>query len=236
MATVLTELSQSDICIAGTGPTDQWTCNTLHDAFSLLAFPGNLPPMLTPPITLVELPKSLAKDIDRRLPRGHRFKDLSGRTFGKRVVIGFAGFRGRFAVWLCQCKCGRLNVVEGARLALGVAGSCGCWKFLSPAATELRPILNSLIARCHDPANRMYGRYGAQGITVCNAGAISRDVRRRYGPAAQPEAYRGLPQWLRKLHPSQLLLGIAYRCRRQEWPLNHLQGQNSKLVAMGKTA
>jgi hypothetical protein len=123
--------------------------------------------MLPLPITLVDLPKSLRKGIDRRLPKGNRFNDLSGKSFGKRVVIGFAGFRGRFAVWLCRCKCGRLNVVEGARLALGVAGSCGCWKLLSPAATELRPVLNSLIARCHDPANRMYGRYGAQGITVC---------------------------------------------------------------------
>jgi hypothetical protein len=123
--------------------------------------------MLIRPITLVELPKSLRKGIDRRVPRGKRFKDLSGRTFGKRVVVGFAGFRGSFAVWLCRCQCGRFNVVEGARLTQGDAGSCGCSKILSSAAKELRSILKSLIARCHYPGNSMYCRYGAKGITVC---------------------------------------------------------------------
>jgi hypothetical protein len=167
MATVVTEPSHSDVYIAGAGPSDELKCNKLHVAINLLGFSCSYPPMPTTPNTLVELPKSLRKGIDRRLPRSNRFKDLSGKAFGKRVVMGFAGFRGRFAVWLCRCKCGRLNVVEGARLTRGDAGSCGCSKLLSQAAKELRPILNSLIARCHDPTNPMYGRYGAQGITVC---------------------------------------------------------------------
>jgi hypothetical protein len=122
---------------------------------------------MIPPVTLIELPKSLRTGIDRRLPRGRRFKDLSGKAFGKRVVIGFAGFRSRFAAWLCRCQCGQLDVVEGARLNQGDAGSCGCSNLLSPEAKELRPILKSLIARCHHPRNPMYGRYGAKGITVC---------------------------------------------------------------------
>jgi hypothetical protein len=122
---------------------------------------------MIPQITFVELPQSLRMGIERRLPTGHRFKDLSGKAFGKRTIIGFAGFRGRFAVWLCRCECGRLNIVEGARLNQGDAGSCGCSNVLSPAAKELRVILKSLIARCHHPGNPMYGRYGAQGIVVC---------------------------------------------------------------------
>ena len=171
MATVLTELSQSDVCIAGAGPTDQWTCNTLHVATNLLGFSSSLPAAPTnadPPNHPCRSAQASAQQasIDGCL-RATGSRISAARTFGKRVVIGFAGFRGRFAVWLCRCKCGRLNVVEGARLTLGVAGSCGCSKFLSPAAKELRPILNSLIARCHVPANPMYGRYGAQGITVC---------------------------------------------------------------------
>ena len=237
MATVLTELSQSDVYIAGAEPTDQWTCNALHAAINVFGFSSSLPPMLTPPITLVELPKSLRKGIDRRLPRGNRFKDLTGKSFGKRVVIGFAGFRGRFAVWLCQCKCGRLNVVEGARLALGVAGSCGCCEISESsgkgAAANPQFAHCPLPRPCESNVRPLWcaGHYGLQTLA-----RISRGVRRRYGAAAQPEAYRGLPRWLRKLHSSQLLLGIAYRCRRQEWPLNHLQRQNSKLVAMGETA
>lgn len=118
-------------------------------------------------VFLVELPTFLRNGIDPRLPRGNTFKDLSGKEFGKRVVLGFAGFRGRFAVWLCRCECGRLDVVEGARLISGRAGSCGCSKLLSPAAKKLRPTLNSLIARCYHPASPLYRRYGARGVTVC---------------------------------------------------------------------
>jgi hypothetical protein len=119
------------------------------------------------PINLVELPKSLRKEVDRRLPSGNQFKDLSGQQFGQRVVLGFAGFRKRFAVWLCRCKCGRLDVVEGARLNRGDAGSCGSALVVDPAARKLRLLLKSLIARCHDPAHPMYARYGALGMTVC---------------------------------------------------------------------
>jgi hypothetical protein len=118
-------------------------------------------------IILAELPKPLRKGIDPRLPRGNKFKDLNGREFGRRVVVGFAGFRGNSAAWLCRCQCGRLDVVEGTRLILGKAGSCGCSKLLSPSAKKLRPILDSLIARCYQPAHPMYRRYGALGVTVC---------------------------------------------------------------------
>jgi hypothetical protein len=140
---------------------------TLHVAINIPEFFRSGQPMPNSPIELVELPKSLRKGIERRLPAGKRFKDLRGKEFGKRVVIGFAGFRARFAVWLCRCTCGTLNVVEGARLTRGDSGSCGCGKSLSPVAKELRPVLKSLIARCHNPTNPMYDRYGAHGITVC---------------------------------------------------------------------
>jgi hypothetical protein len=136
-------------------------------ALNALGFSRNLRWMLMSPINLVELPKSLRKGIDRRLPHGSRFKDLSGMKFGQRVVLGFAGFRGRFAAWLCRCNCGRLDVVEGARLIRGDSGSCGCSKSVDPTAKELRTILKSLIARCHNPAHPMYCRYGAYGMTVC---------------------------------------------------------------------
>lgn len=118
-------------------------------------------------ITLVELPAHLLPGIEPRLPRGKTFKDLRGKTFSRRSVVGFAGFRGRFAVWLCRCECGRLDVVEGARLVSGKAGSCGCSNVLSPAAKKLRPTLSSLLSRCYDPEDPSYRRYGAQGAKVC---------------------------------------------------------------------
>jgi hypothetical protein len=118
-------------------------------------------------VTLVDLPKSLRHGIDRRLPRGGRFNDLSGREFGHRVVVGFAGFRGRFAAWLCRCKCGKLNVVEGVQLVRGRNQSCGCLGRLSPEARSMQSILNSIKSRCYRRSDLSYRRYGALGIGVC---------------------------------------------------------------------
>jgi hypothetical protein len=47
---------------------------------------------------------------------------MTGRRFGLRVVLGFAGFKGRFAAWLGQCKCGRLSVKRGVTAWQLVAG------------------------------------------------------------------------------------------------------------------
>jgi hypothetical protein len=111
---------------------------------------------------------------------------MTGRRFGLRVVLGFAGFKGRFAAWLVQCKCGRLSVLEGA--VLHRRGGCGCSVRLSPAAKKLRPLLSEIVARCHNPANKSYPRYGGRGITVCkkwrkSPEAFASDVGPRPSPS-----------------------------------------------------
>jgi hypothetical protein len=124
--------------------------------------------MPTSVVTLVDLPKSLRKGIERRLPRGGRFNDLSGRKYGHWLVIGFAGFRGRFAAWLCRCKCGKLSVIEGAQLGQSRRSqSCGCIGRLSSTARSMQSILNSIKSRCYRRSDPSFHRYGALGITVC---------------------------------------------------------------------
>ena len=119
-------------------------------------------------VILVDLPKSLRHGIDRRLPRGGRFNDLSGREYGHRVVVGFAGFRGRFAAWLCQCKCGKPSVVEGVQLVQGRNQSCGCRGRGSSETRSMQSILRSIKSRCYRRSDPSYVRYGAVGVTVCN--------------------------------------------------------------------
>jgi hypothetical protein len=118
-------------------------------------------------VTLVDLPKSLRKGIERRLPRGGRFNDLSGRKYGHWLVVGFAGFRGRFSAWLCQCKCGKFSVIEGAQLGRSRRQSCGCIGRLSSTARSIQSILNSIKSRCYRRSDPNFYRYGALGITVC---------------------------------------------------------------------
>jgi hypothetical protein len=118
-------------------------------------------------LKLVDLPKSLSKGIVRRLPHGNRFENLSGKTFGHWRVLGFAGFDGKAAVWLCRCECGQLAVMDGGRLRAGRTASCGCVRRLSPPAKKVEALLKSIKARCYNKNDPSYHLYGALGITIC---------------------------------------------------------------------
>jgi len=52
-------------------------------------------------------------------------KDLTGRKFGKWVVLPRDGFEANFQ-FLVQCECGRLRLVAGNELVNGRPPSCGC--------------------------------------------------------------------------------------------------------------
>lgn len=52
-------------------------------------------------------------------------KDLTGRKFGKWVVLPRSGLESNYQ-WLVQCECGRLRYVAGNDLLNGRSLSCGC--------------------------------------------------------------------------------------------------------------
>jgi hypothetical protein len=58
--------------------------------------------------------------------------DLTGRRFGRLVVLGRAPSKRRAdgtawqARWLCRCDCGGENTVLGNELRSGAVQSCGC--------------------------------------------------------------------------------------------------------------
>ena len=54
-------------------------------------------------------------------------KDLSGKRFGKLLVIGFYGFdKNHNSLWKCICDCGNGKITHGNSLVSGLATSCGC--------------------------------------------------------------------------------------------------------------
>lgn len=55
-----------------------------------------------------------------------RREDLTGRRFGKLVVIEFAYIRNEITYWRCICDCGCETYVRGADLLNGHTSSCGC--------------------------------------------------------------------------------------------------------------
>lgn len=59
----------------------------------------------------------------------HNFIDLTGRTFGRLLVLyrSVDDQRGN-PMWSCQCSCGQLKDVQGLCLRRGNTSSCGCYR------------------------------------------------------------------------------------------------------------
>jgi hypothetical protein len=52
--------------------------------------------------------------------------DLTGKKFGRLLVLKRAQSRHNRATWLCICDCGKTKIVLGRHLRIGKTKSCGC--------------------------------------------------------------------------------------------------------------
>lgn len=105
---------------------------------------------------------------------------LTGRIFGRLLVLGIAGSGKRGSTyWDCVCQCGRTTTVLGVSLANGKTKSCGCYGQEFPSrrvhghatkrfTTREYRAWCSMKARCSNPKNPGYARYGGRGIKVCD--------------------------------------------------------------------
>jgi hypothetical protein len=98
--------------------------------------------------------------------------DLTGKRFGRLVVIAYAGG----GKWLCICDCGTRVVVRGRCLREGQTNSCGCLKReLSSARAKKHGMWgtpeyhawSNMKQRCLNPRHPSYDYYGGRGISVC---------------------------------------------------------------------
>lgn len=101
--------------------------------------------------------------------------DLSGKKYGKLMVVGFAGYfpmGGRpHAAWWCRCECGLIVRPYATNLQRHTT-SCGCAAVKHGAArrggkSPLYNVWQSMIRRCHTTSEKGYRNYGARGIRVC---------------------------------------------------------------------
>lgn len=102
--------------------------------------------------------------------------DLRGRRFGTLVVNGPHERRKRMTYWPCVCDCGARTVVEAHRLKRGVTRSCGCQmprlvgehqRKHSMSTSREYHSWSSMKARCGNPNDPFFARYGGRGILVC---------------------------------------------------------------------
>jgi len=106
---------------------------------------------------------------------------MTGRRFGRLVVVGYNRRQGHDHKWLCRCDCGGEKAVLSKGLKSGNTSSCGCFHreqtsrakrthgFTAGAKKDpLYRVWVSMIQRCHNPNDTGFGRYGGRGIVVCD--------------------------------------------------------------------
>lgn len=107
-----------------------------------------------------------------------RIIDLTGRRFGKLVVLSYTEVKKGQPHWLCKCDCGTIKEFNGHTLKQGGAISCGC-RAKEPRkswfkqkhgmyGTRIYRIYRGIVNRCTNPNDVIYQRYGARGITLCD--------------------------------------------------------------------
>lgn len=123
--------------------------------------------------------KSTTDDIDLQpLPVHSRFKDLSGRRFGRLQVLGLYGklYNAPKPVyyWVCLCDCGNKKPVQSACLLRGTTLSCGCLAQENCLKANIihnesnkTPEYSSYChakERCNTPNHLAFAGYGGRGI------------------------------------------------------------------------
>lgn len=107
--------------------------------------------------------------------KGPKPRDLTGKRFGKLVVLRSSHSDGK-AIWeVCLCDCGKEHLVRRGNLeSTPGTRSCGCSllgnaKHLTHGRTRT-PEWNAwthMRQRCSNPNDKSYKNYGGRGITVC---------------------------------------------------------------------
>lgn len=105
------------------------------------------------------------------------FKDLTGQTFGRLVVVKRVENKGKRVAYLCKCNCGNEFVTTAPNLTRGDTRSCGCLKMEvlvkrvakhKKTNTRLYRIWKIMKTRCYNKHFHKYNDYGARGIIVCD--------------------------------------------------------------------
>lgn len=105
-----------------------------------------------------------------------KFVDLSGKRFGRLVVLEYLGY----SKWRCVCDCGKEKHVKGDALKSGRTVSCGCYHMdiLSGKPAHNRThnmkdtpefnIWSMMKNRCTNPNCNRHKFYKDKGIKVCD--------------------------------------------------------------------
>jgi hypothetical protein len=105
-----------------------------------------------------------------------KFEDLTGKRFGRLIVISRTENAGKRISWNCICDCGKEKVVTTGNLK-GKTKSCGCMRAEMVTTSNIThglskkseySIWKAMISRCYRKTTSNFIHYGGRGITVCD--------------------------------------------------------------------
>jgi hypothetical protein len=119
--------------------------------------------------------------------RSEKIRGIQGKKFGRLLIVGFSENRpGRRGVHVeCLCDCGATKVISVYNIINGRIKSCGCLHSETSARngrssfrhglikTSEYSTWRSMFARCYNPKDKRFDRYGGRGITVCDRWLVS---------------------------------------------------------------
>jgi hypothetical protein len=108
--------------------------------------------------------------------------DLTGKRFGRLVVLDLAAPKGKARAWSCRCDCGAITVSVGRNLSNGHTRSCGCMRIKhgeyagNSLPTPELAAWKSMLDRCGNPHSTGWSSYGGRGVVVCELWRLSFDA------------------------------------------------------------
>lgn len=106
-----------------------------------------------------------------------KFKDHTGKKFGKLTALKLVGVRNKKTFWRFRCDCGVEKDLQLYHVTSGATVSCGCHKKnfkLKHGNARKREVSRTyrvwlnMKDRCLNPNNTRADRYLERGIKVCN--------------------------------------------------------------------
>lgn len=103
--------------------------------------------------------------------------DLTGKRFGRLLVVSRSENKSGTVAWKCKCDCGNETVVRSDCLRIGKIQSCGCLRnelvgdrgrTHGMTETRLYRTWCGMKNRCYNPNYKGYKNYGGRGITICS--------------------------------------------------------------------
>lgn len=100
-----------------------------------------------------------------------RFQDLTGRRFGRWLVVRLQPKeKGKDRKYLCRCECGTEKVVAAQNLRNGKSSSCGCY-FREVMATRIEDLVGQRFGRLRVLAQSSERKSGRVAwVCICDCG------------------------------------------------------------------